>query len=188
MATLDSSLKPNPHPGLGNPARVPVSGTAEPAHLLDVQVDKLARRLALIVAHRFGRVETREPSQSLALEPSRHGGPCQPESPLRSSAGSGGDVGPTLPPARAGVRQAGWCWRGLTAQHSRKPNAGLATCAPCPSKQQRPWRPRGRIVPPRSREDLLSTAHCKTGPMVWVVHPSGSSSRVCRLQPETPSG
>ena len=55
--------------------------------LLDIQVDQLARTVALIAAHGLWRIEMCKPPKPLPPEPARHGGPGQTE--LRCNRGPG---------------------------------------------------------------------------------------------------
>ena len=66
----------------------------EAAELLDVDVDHLAGMLALVAAHRFGRLDVLQPRQSGTLEHPADGG--------RRDADLTGDVlaGQALPPQR----------------------------------------------------------------------------------------
>jgi hypothetical protein len=80
-----------------------VAGLAEPAQLLDIKVDQLARPLAPIPVHRRGRIELRKPAKPRAPQPARDGGarqprlrgdrrPGQPQSPAQANAAAAAPV------------------------------------------------------------------------------------------------
>ncbi len=57
-----------------------VADLVEAAELFDVDVDHLARRLALITAHRLGRLQVAHPVQSQAAQDAAYGGRRHPTS------------------------------------------------------------------------------------------------------------
>lgn len=70
-----------------------MAGLVEAAQLLDIKMDQLARSLALVAAHGFGRVDPGQLPQPLAPEPAGDGRSRQPE--------PGGNRGPGHPQAPA---------------------------------------------------------------------------------------
>lgn len=56
-----------------------MAGVIEATELLDIEMDQFARPLALIAAHRLGRVDPGQPAKPFPPEPARDSGPRQAE-------------------------------------------------------------------------------------------------------------
>ena len=132
-----------------------VANGLETAELLDVDVDQLARPLALVAAHRLGRLEVAEPVEAPALQDAADGGWREAElrrrSPCRSSVAAA-TPRPARPPAPGSACAGGAA--ATTGPRARPPlprAIAPPTCAPSWRRARRPWpRPSGSALAPQS--------------------------------------
>lgn len=146
-----------------------VPGLVEPARLRDIQMDQLARPIALVTAQGLGRVDPGQSAKPSAPEPARDGGPGQLE--------RRGDRRPGHPQGPPQLQD--HCRCRICQTSSTEPRQPLAHLVHRNGEIH--LNPRRSLARNDAGDDLFSTVNRQAGILVRVIHPCGSPAGVWRL-------